>query len=201
MPRHDTVNLLASTRSGSTAAPLELFIQIRETLQTLVGDAPLVSAEASTRTRLHAAYQRMVPHEARTPERQATFLSVGAAATRHLLKQEAESRLEHAPVPGSTPSFQVLSQMLRDGAPFDSRHWRTLLALDDALTQLNWHQPQAAEILEGRLFGQMRDDELARALTLSTSAVQNGLSAGMTWLRRYEAADRSSAAHRPQLQP
>ena len=196
MPVNDVPRLLSSAKSGSTAAPLELFIQIHEAIHTLMDGAPLVAPTVSVRAPIHAAYLHLVPSEARARKPYTTFLSIGAAAMRHLLKHEAETHLDRAPIQRSPPSFHTLKQLLHNGAALKPRHWSALLALDEALTQLGRQPSQAAEILEGRFFGQMSDDELTLAFTLPPPAVQNNLSTGTIWLRQYEASGHSSAARR-----
>ncbi len=193
----DIPYLLKSARSGSSAAPIELFVQIREAVQTLTGGAPLVTSNLPARTCIHAAFVQLSPAQAPDPESYATFLTLGASAVRKLMVEAARQQLDRTTVHRSTPSFQTLAQMMRDGTAFEPRHWSTLLSLDAALSTLGQDKPQVAHALEGRLFGQMNEDELASALSLTRAAVQDTLAHGTAWLQHVEASQRLSARHRP----
>jgi len=192
----DIPHLLQSARSGSSAAPIELFVQIREAVQTLTGGAPL-DTSLPGRTCIRAAYVQLSPAQAPDPESYATFLTLGASVVRKLMVETAQQQLDRTTVHRSAPSFQTLAQMMRDGTSFEPRHWSALLSLDAALSTLEKDKPQVAQALEGRLFAQMNEDELASALSLPRAAVQDALAHGTAWLQQVEASERLSAQHRP----
>jgi hypothetical protein len=193
----DIPHLLQSARSGSTAAPIELFVQIRDAVRTLTGGAPMATSSLPARTCIREAYLQLSPSQAPDRKAYATFLAIGASVVRHLMVEAAHQHLGRATVHRSTPSFQTLSHMIQTGAPFESRHWSTLRSLDEALSELGRDKPQVAEALEGRLFGEMSEDELADSLSLPRSVVQSALADGDAWLQQVEAAERLSARHRP----
>lgn len=197
MPSTDIPHLLQSARSGSTAAPIELFVQVRDAVQTVTGGAPMATSSFPARTCIHAAYLQLSPSQAPDQKAYATFLAIGASVIRDLMTEAAQQQLDRATVHRSTPSFQTLSQMIQNGASFEPRHWSTLRSLDEELSELERDKPQVAEALEGRFFGRMSGDELADALSLSRSAVQDALAEGTAWLQQIEATERLSARHRP----
>lgn len=196
----DIPQLLQSARSGSSAAPIELFVQIRDTIQMLTDGAPMATSSLPPRTCIHAAYLQLSPSQPPDPGSYATFLTIGASAVRHLMIEAAQQRLDRATSHRSTPSFQTLTQTMQEGALFEPRYWSALLALDEALSALDREEPQVAEALEGHLFARMSEDELATALSLSRAAVQDALSTGYAWLQQVEASRRLSARNRPHLQ-
>lgn len=198
---HATERLLLSAQNGSTAAPIELFVRIRETIQTLATDTPLIARGISVRTRIDAAYLHLVGSAAPSRTPYATFLAIGATAMRHLLTREAETQLADRRPHRAVPSFQTLGHLLHTGGALKPRHWAILHTLNEALDHLERQQPQMAEVLEGYLFSQMGNDELALAYTRPIHTVQSTLAAGMTWLHRYDAADRFSVGNRQHPSP
>lgn len=59
-----------------------------------------------------------------------------------------------------------------------------LLALDQALTDLEHREPRLARIVECRCFGGLTVDETAAALEISPATVKRGWSLARTWLYR-----------------
>lgn len=186
MPTHDAIpRLIRSVRGNSTAAPLELFIRIRDELSTLTPGRSLVRAGVPPQTYIDAAYRNMVPLQARTRAYYATFLSIASTAVRHLLTREAQTRLREHPVRLSATSPEVIESTIRDGAALEPRDLKTLLVLDKALDQLEACHALQSQVLEGRFYGTMREDELAEAHNVPIEVVQREAAHGMAWLRRH----------------
>jgi len=59
-----------------------------------------------------------------------------------------------------------------------------LLALDEALSELENREPRLARIVECRCFGGLTVDETAEALEVSTATVKRGWSLARSWLYR-----------------
>lgn len=184
MSHSNTVRLLERAQHGCTAAPLELFVQIRDRLQSATRGVPFADPVVPTRAHLQASYLKQIPMGARTSVGQAMFLAIGATAIRHLVVRDAQAQTDRGPIQRPLPSLTTVQRVLRAGTPLAPRHRAALLALDEALDRLErrWRQP--AEVIEGRFFGQLRDHELALALGTSVATVQRSASLGMQWLRR-----------------
>jgi hypothetical protein len=186
MPTHDAVpRLIQSVRGSSTAAPLELFIQIRDAISALVQGRSLVRPGIPPRTHVDAAYQNMVPIEARTRANHAAFLSIASTAVRHLLTCEAKTQLRNHSARLPATSLEVIESMIREGHLLEPRHLKALLVLDDALNALESHHALQAQIVEGHLYGQMNEDVLAVAHDVSVDVVRREVVHGMAWLHRH----------------
>lgn len=186
MSTHDAVpRLIQSVRSNSTAAPLELFIQIRDELSTLVQGRSLVRPGIPPRTYVDAAYKNIVPVEARTRANHAAFLAIASTAVRHLLTCEAKTQLRNHSVCLPATSLEVIEPMLREGDILEPRHLKTLLILDDALDALESYHALQVQIVEGHLYGQMNGDVLAVAHDVSVDVARREVAHGMVWLHRH----------------
>jgi len=199
MPTHDAVpRLIQSVRGNSTAAPLELFIRIRDELSTLAQGRSLVRPGIPPRTYVDAAFRNMVPVEARTQANHAAFLSIASTAVRHLLTREAKTQLRSHSARLPATSLEVIEPMIREGDPLEPRHLKTLLVLDSALGALESHHALQAQIVEGRLYGQMNGAVLAIAHDVSIDVARREAALGMTWLHRHGMPSRPIA---DRLQP
>ena len=62
--------------------------------------------------------------------------------------------------------------------------YRDMLALDEALGNLEEHEPRLAHIVECRCFGGLTVEETAEALAVSPATVKRGWTLARTWLFR-----------------
>lgn len=193
MSTYEAAHLLREARGGSTAAPLELFMRIRAELRASPSPPPGTPA----RSRIEAAYEALVPAARRSEAYHASFLSIGAAALRDVLAQPGRIQPQRsAPARRPAVSFQTLGRALAAGTALQARHRAALSRLDAALDRLGHRPGRVAEIVEGRLFAQMTDRELALALGLSEEAVRTQAARGRQWLRRAGTSRRSTTARR-----
>jgi hypothetical protein len=144
----------------------------------------LVRPGIPPRTYVDAAYQNMVPVEARTRANHAAFLSIASTAVRHLLACEAKTQLRNHCARLLPTSLEVIEPMIRAGDILKPRHLKTLLVLDDALNALEFTHALRAQIVEGHLYGQMKEDVLAVAYAISVDVARRETALGMAWLRR-----------------
>lgn len=73
---------------------------------------------------------------------------------------------------------------LEDTVLVSAERSEELLALDEALSQLEDREPRLAKIVECRCFGGLTIDETAEALEVSSATVKRGWSLARTWLYR-----------------
>lgn len=73
---------------------------------------------------------------------------------------------------------------LEDSVLVSAERSEELLALDEALSQLEDREPRLAKIVECRCFGGLTIDETAEALEVSSATVKRGWSLARTWLYR-----------------
>lgn len=73
---------------------------------------------------------------------------------------------------------------LEEGMLVSAERSEELLALDEALGELEHREPRLARIVECRCFGGLTVEETAEALGVSTATVKRGWSLARTWLYR-----------------
>lgn len=74
--------------------------------------------------------------------------------------------------------------VLEEGMLVSAERSDELLALDEALGELERREPRLARIVECRCFGGLTVEETAEALEVSTATVKRGWSLARTWLYR-----------------
>ena len=77
----------------------------------------------------------------------------------------------------------------------EPRPERTLLALSDALRELEKIDPQKGQLVEMRYFGGMTAEECSTALSLPVNTVRRELRLAQAWLRK-EVAEQESKTTR-----
>lgn len=126
---------------------------------------------------VHEAWIKLVDQDKRTWENRAHFFAVAATAMRrilinHAVRKKAQKR-------GGDARQITLDEL--DNAfdePVDD-----VLALDEALTRLGERYPDKAHIVELRFFTGLSEEEIARALNVSTRTVERGWRFARAWLK------------------
>lgn len=121
------------------------------------------AATLGTTALVHEAYLRLAGSGAF--ESHAHFLNTAALAMRQVLVSHARARLRHKRNPGQVPLDVDAVEVLAES---DER----IVALDDALAELERRQPRLARIVECRYFAGYSERETALALNLSERTVQ-----------------------------
>ncbi len=128
---------------------------------------------------VNEVYLRLADHTEIRARSRRQFFALAAQIMRRLLVDHA--REKHAAKRGGGRRRVTLSGL--DGndaaAPID------LLALDEALTALAAHTPEAAHVVELRFFGGLTNEEIGAMLGMSRGAVDRRWRAARAWL--YEA--------------
>jgi len=121
------------------------------------------AATLETTALVHEAYLKLSRHG--VFEGQAHFLNTAALAMRQVLVSHARARLRHKRDPGRAlldiDTVEVLAES-------DER----IVALDEALAELERQQPRLARLVECRYFAGYSDAETALALGVSERTVQ-----------------------------
>lgn len=124
---------------------------------------------------VHEAYLKLVSHGA-SYESRSHFLAVASKAMRQLLINYAQRHAAQKRGSG------------QDDLPLDDvflvseQRSEELLALDEALKQLQLMDPRAAQVVECRVFGGLSAEETAEALGVTRRTVSRDWSAARAWL-------------------
>jgi len=124
------------------------------------------------------AYLRIVDCQKMQWQNRAHFMAVAAQAMRRILVDHARSHqyakrgggapkvsLDDAPIPGTEPAPDIL-------------------ALDEAMQELESKDPRKCRIVEFKFFGGLSTEETAEVLAISTATVEREWRAAKAWLYR-----------------
>jgi RNA polymerase sigma factor (TIGR02999 family) len=174
--------LLDAAGAGDPSAAAELLPLVYNALRDLA--AARLAAETPGQTLqptalVHEAYVRLVEgHAEQRWANRAHFFAAAAEAMRRILIDQARRRL--AAKHGGAARRVELSDTPADPdqAPED------LLALDEALTELEQHDPTAARLVNLRYFAGLSHQDAADALGITRRAADRLWALARTWLYR-----------------
>jgi len=182
--------LLAQVRDGSSSAFDALVPLVYEELHELAraqrrrwrGDDTL-----DTTALLHEAYLKVAAADSPDWQSRSHFFSVAARAMRQVLIDYARAK---ATEKRGGDRVQVSLNQFKPGeltgsavgAGVDGNE--TLLALDRALTRLEFLDPRQCRVVECRFFGGMTIKETAAAVDMSTATVERDWALAKAWLFR-----------------
>ncbi len=185
----DTVTrLLLELRAGNQDALDQLLPLVYHHLHELArqqrrrwsGDETL-----DTTALVHEAYLRLAGESAPVWKNRAHFLAVASRAMRHILvdyaKRQHRAKRGGHHVRVALDEIEAALQTRADPADAGTE---TLVALDEALRQLEQHNARQSRIVECRFFGGMAIQETAEALGVSTATVKRGWAMAQAWLHR-----------------
>jgi RNA polymerase sigma factor (TIGR02999 family) len=137
---------------------------------------------------VHEAYLRLIADPAARWENRAHFFGAAAEAMRRILIERARriSRQKRGGGQAAVPLDEV--EVAAPGEPEE------LLAIDLALTKLQAHDPEMAEVVKLRYFAGLTVEETAEALAMSPRGVNRAWTAARAWLKR-ETAGLAGGAH------
>ncbi|HEX8396289.1 MAG TPA: sigma-70 family RNA polymerase sigma factor [Pyrinomonadaceae bacterium] len=181
MPQPEEVTvLLKAMTSGDENAPEKLLPIIYNDLRRLAG--AYLSNERKDHTLqptalVHEAYIRLVDWENVSWQNRAHFFAVAAQVMRRILVDHARGKKAE-----KRGGFgQLLS--LDEAVSFSEKKDVDLVALDDALNELEKSDARQAKIVELRFFGGLTIEETAEALRISPATVKNEWAFAKAWLR------------------
>jgi RNA polymerase sigma factor (TIGR02999 family) len=181
MPQPEEVTvLLKAMTSGDENAPEKLLPIIYNDLRRLAG--AYLSNERKDHTLqptalVHEAYIRLVDWENVSWQNRAHFFAVAAQVMRRILVDHARGKKAE-----KRGGFEQLLS-LDEAVGFQEKKDVDLVALDDALNELEKSDPRQAKIVELRFFGGLTIEETAEALRISPATVKNEWAFAKAWLR------------------
>ena len=125
---------------------------------------------------INEAYLRLVDHKGMQWQNQAHFYAVAAQAMRRILIDRARIR--------NRAKRKADLVNLDEVAEVAQKQPTELLALDEALRELEVIDPRKAEIVVMKFFGGMTDQEVADAKGISTATVSRDWKTAKVWLMR-----------------
>lgn len=175
----DVTRILTAIESGDREATDRLLAIVYGELRRLA--AQLLARESPGQTLqatalVHEAYIRLVGSSDQSWEGRRHFFAAAAEAMRRILVDHA--RRKKTRKRGGEKRRVTLEGLAApaSGRPVD------LLALDEAITELQRHDPQAAELVKLRYFGGLRHQEAAHLLGIGRRAADRLWSSGRAWL-------------------
>jgi RNA polymerase sigma factor (TIGR02999 family) len=177
----DVTRLLDAASAGDPTAAAELLPLVYDALRELA--AARMAAEAPGQTLqptalVHEAYLRLVDGNPDRPwDGRAHFFAAAAEAMRRLLIDHARRRMtvKHG---GAARRVELTDAPSPPDQPED------LLALDDALTELERHDPVAARLVKLRYFAGLSHQDAADALGVGRRAADRLWAVARAWLYR-----------------
>ena len=187
-------SLLKELQAGNRAALGELFPLVYDELRALAhrqrqrwrGDFTL-----NTTALLHEAYLKLVDQQGLHAKSRTHFLGVASKAMRHILCNYARDRLRKKRGGDLRRVSLTDIQTIPANVVLSTEQAELLVALDDALGQLEREHKGLSDIIECRFFGAMSIEDTAVALRLSPATVKRRWILARSWL--YRAMQRHSA--------
>jgi RNA polymerase sigma factor (TIGR02999 family) len=137
---------------------------------------------------VHEAYARLVQQKQPDYNSRAHFMGVAAHIMRQILIDHA--RASSAAKRGGRAAKVPLDEVTDMAAERPS----AMIAIDDALRELERNDPLKAQLVEMRFFGGMTAEDSAEVLKITAAQVRRQLRVGQAWLQR--ALDRTAEPER-----
>ncbi|MDQ3013356.1 MAG: ECF-type sigma factor [Acidobacteriota bacterium] len=171
--------LLVEARQGNHDAHAELIQLVYQDLRRLAQnylnrERPSPSLQATAL--VHDVYVRLFGESLMDWQTRSHFLIVAATQMRRLL-------IDHARAAATTKrDGRGRSVPLEEAAALPLANTPDLVALDDALQDLEKLRPRACQVVELRFFGGLTEDEAARVLEVSATTVKREWKWAKAWL-------------------
>jgi RNA polymerase sigma-70 factor (ECF subfamily) len=175
---HRITRLLVDWSKGDALALEELLPLVYEELRAMA--ARYLSKQGAhtlqTTELIHEAYLKLAGSNEQNWENRAHFFGVAAQAMRHILVDYARSKARAKR--GGSPVKITLNEHLY----VTDERTEEILALDEALNELETLDTRKAKVVELRFFGGMTTDEIARVLDISPNTVKRDWKFARSWL-------------------
>jgi len=180
-PRHDVTLLLARWRRGDDQALNRLVSLVYSELRRLAGrylNREKVGQTLQTHDLIHEAFLRLIPQRHVDWQNRAHFFGIAAQMMRRILTDHARRRScgRH----GGGVRRVVLDDVPDAAAGSDAG----VVAVDEALVELQGVDEELAKIVELRFFGGLEHDEIAALLGVSNVTVRRRFRIAKAWLYR-----------------
>jgi RNA polymerase sigma factor (TIGR02999 family) len=184
-------NLLRDFAAGNKAAfdrlMTLLYPELRRLARACMGNQHAAHTLQPTAL-VHEAYVRLVKQTQADFNSRAHFMGVAAHVMRQILIDHARAR--NAEKRGG----KVTKVSFYDVTAMAAKRPSAMIAVDDALRELERDDPLKAQLVEMRFFGGMTAEDSAEVLKITPAQVRRQLRVGLAWLQR--ALDRAAEAER-----
>jgi RNA polymerase sigma factor (TIGR02999 family) len=177
----DVTELLQQWRGGNADALERLLPLVYEELRRVARarlrhEQPGHTLQATAL--VHEAYLRLIGSRTATPQNRTHLFAVAARLMREILVDHARRRA--AQKRGGSATMMALEESIAapDIAMVD------LLALDEALTEMNALESRLCRVVELRFFAGLNINETAEALEVSTATVERDWTVAKAWLHQ-----------------
>ena len=178
----DVTGILSAIEQGDPSAAEQLLPLVYDELrqlaaQRMVREAPGQTFQATAL--VHEAYLRLVDvEESQHWNSRGHFFAAAAEAMRRILVDQARRKQadKHG---GGRLRLDLAEDLAAPASPSVD-----LVALDEALSQLERHDPDAARLVKLRYFAGLSHQEAAEALGISRGAADRLWALGRAWLFR-----------------
>jgi RNA polymerase sigma factor (TIGR02999 family) len=179
---NDVTQILSQIESGDPSAAEQLLPLVYDELRKLA--AARIAQERPGQTLqptalVHEAYLRLTGGEKETEwENRRHFFAAAAEAMRRILVEKARRRaaIRHG--------GELRRLELSDDIVIDEQRAAELLALDEALAELECHDPQAAQVVKLRYFAGLSHQETANAMNITRRVADRLWLVARNWLFR-----------------
>lgn len=177
--QHEVTRLIQAAGASDRDAADQLFAliydQLRRIAQQKMGEERAGHTLQATAL-VHEAYVRLVGNNEVQWQGRGHFFAAAAEAMRRILIERA--RQKAGPKRGGHWRRIDLDEVAGRAEASDER----LLALDEALTELERHDPQAAALVKLRYFAGLRHEDAAEALGIGRRAADRLWALARAWL-------------------
>src|SRR5262245_8437659 len=177
----DVTQILAAIEQGDPRAAADLLPLVYDELRNLAAarlaqEKPGQTLQATAL--VHEAYLRLVGSASNQPwDGRRHFFAAAAEAMRRILIDRARHKNSRKAGGGRRRVDLNEIELTLDEPDLE------LLALDDALRELERKDPRKAEVVKLRFFAGLTTAQAARALGVSTSTAENDWAYARSWLR------------------
>ena len=173
--------LLVAWNQGNQDALEELFPVVYDELRKLARSylrRERVNHTLQSTALVHEAYLRLIDQKQVNWQNRAHFFGIAAQMMRRILVNHAVAK-QTEKRGGDVPKLS-----LDDAVSFAQERAVDLIALDDALKELETLDPQQSRIVELRFFGGLSIEETAEVLHISPATVKREWATAKLWLHR-----------------
>jgi RNA polymerase sigma factor (TIGR02999 family) len=179
---YSVTRLLDAWREGDALAGSALFAIVYDDLRMLARRQlarPRAGQTLAPTVLVHEAYLKFAERSAPNVVNRAHFLAVAARAMRNVVVDYVRRRQSDKRNPGApVPALDGDAAAVTGPSPVD------LLAMHEALAQLETLDPRQARIVELRFFGGLELEEIAKELGISARTVKRDWRNARTFLSR-----------------
>jgi len=172
--------LLARWSAGDPTAREALIPVVYQELRRLAGKCLAGQRHQTLQSTalVHEAYLRLAGQSSLRAENRAHFLAIAARLMREILVDHARS---HA---AAKRGAGYITLSFDEAVALPQKSEVDLVALDDALNQLNAMDPRQSHIVDLRFFGGLSIEDTSVVLGISPATVKREWSTARLWLQR-----------------